>query len=65
MRTRMRVPVWGRSQAAGDRGMSTAEYALGTVAAAAFAGLLLKVLTSDEVRGLMLGIVRRALTLAG
>jgi hypothetical protein len=45
--------------------MSTAEYAVGTVAAAAFAGLLFKIVTSSEVRELLLGIIRRALQLAG
>ena len=48
-----------------DWGMSTAEYAVGTVAAAAFAGLLFKIVTSPEVRRMLLGIIHRALTLAG
>ncbi|MEO5877721.1 MAG: DUF4244 domain-containing protein [Streptosporangiaceae bacterium] len=48
-----------------DAGMSTAEYAVGTIAAAAFAGLLFKIVTSDEVRALLLGIIQRALQLAG
>jgi uncharacterized protein DUF4244 len=50
---------------AGDEGMSTAEYAVGTVAAAAFAGLLFKIVTSPEVRTLLTGIIRKALQLAG
>jgi len=41
--------------------MATAEYALVTLAAAAFAGLLLLVLSSGEVRALLLGIITRAL----
>ncbi|HQY34678.1 MAG TPA: DUF4244 domain-containing protein [Actinotalea sp.] len=45
-----------------DAGMATAEYAIATVAAAGFAGLLLAILRSDEVRGLLLGIVRGALS---
>jgi hypothetical protein len=45
--------------------MSTAEYAVGTVAAAAFAGLLFKIVTSPEVRRLLTGIINRALQLAG
>jgi hypothetical protein len=44
-----------------DAGMATAEYAIVTVAAAGFAGLLIAILRSDEVRGLLLGIVRGAL----
>lgn len=45
----------------GDAGMATAEYAIATVAAAGFAGLLIAILRSDEVRGLLMGIVRGAL----
>lgn len=45
-----------------DAGMATAEYAIVTVAAVGFAGLLILVLRSDEVRGLLLGIVRGALS---
>ncbi|GAA3961410.1 hypothetical protein GCM10023085_49800 [Actinomadura viridis] len=51
--------------AARDAGMSTAEYAVGMVAAAAFAGLLFKIVTSSEVRALLLSIIKRALQLAG
>ncbi|MBN9325676.1 MAG: DUF4244 domain-containing protein [Cellulomonas sp.] len=42
--------------------MATAEYAIATLAAVGFAGLLVAILRSDEVRGLLLGIVRRALS---
>ena len=45
-----------------DAGMATAEYAIATLAAVGFAGLLVAILRSDEVRGLLLGIVRRALS---
>ncbi|MFI0449122.1 DUF4244 domain-containing protein [Actinomadura sp. 6N118] len=55
------VRRWRRG--ARDLGMSTAEYAVGTVAAAAFAGLLFKVVTSPDVRTLLLGIIKRALQL--
>jgi hypothetical protein len=48
-----------------DLGMSTAEYAVGMIAAAAFAGLLFKIVTSAEVRGLLVDIIKRALQLAG
>lgn len=48
-----------------ERGMTTAEYAIGTVAAASFAALLIKLLTSNEVRQLLLDIVKSALGLAG
>ncbi len=44
-----------------EAGMATAEYAIATLAAAGFAGLLLLILRSDEVRGFLLGIIRQAL----
>ena len=44
-----------------DAGMTTAEYAIGTVAACAFAALLYKVITSAQVLGLLTGVVSRAL----
>ena len=45
-----------------DAGLSTAEYAVGTVAVAGLAGLLLKLLTSDAVRDLLWGLFQQALT---
>ncbi|WP_298806899.1 DUF4244 domain-containing protein [uncultured Pseudokineococcus sp.] len=45
-----------------DVGMATAEYAIATLAACGFAGLLVTLLASDQVRTLLLGIVRRALS---
>ncbi|RJL20407.1 DUF4244 domain-containing protein [Bailinhaonella thermotolerans] len=49
----------------GDAGMSTAEYAVGTIAACGFAALLFKILTSPEVRKMLSDLIRRALSLAG
>ena len=43
-----------------DRGMATTEYALVTVAAAAFAGVLIVLVRSEEVRELLAGILRSA-----
>ena len=43
-----------------QEGMTTAEYAVGTVAAAGLGGLLLKMLTSPEVQELIWSIVQRA-----
>jgi hypothetical protein len=54
--------VAARVRLAGERGMATAEYAIATVAAVGFAGLLIAVLRSDEVRALLAGIVRGALS---
>lgn len=44
-----------------DNGMATAEYAVATLAAVGFAGLLLTVLRGPEVQELLLDLVRRAL----
>jgi hypothetical protein len=44
-----------------DRGMSTAEYAVGTVAAVAFAVVLYKVVRSDAVSSALASIVNKAL----
>jgi hypothetical protein len=46
-----------------DRGMTTAEYAVGTVAACGFGGVLFKLLTSDAVLRLLTDLVRRALVM--
>lgn len=47
-----------------DEGMSTAEYAIGTIAAAGFAALLYVVIRGDAVVGALTGIIQRALTAA-
>jgi hypothetical protein len=47
-----------------EQGMTTAEYAVGTVAACGFAGVLFKLLTSDSVVRMLKDIVERALTIA-
>ncbi|MFC9325059.1 DUF4244 domain-containing protein [Kitasatospora sp. NPDC057015] len=44
-----------------DSGMTTAEYAVGTVAACAFAAILYKVVTSGVVSGALTDILNRAL----
>ncbi|MDO4252344.1 MAG: DUF4244 domain-containing protein [Rothia sp. (in: high G+C Gram-positive bacteria)] len=46
-------------------GASTAEYGIVMLAAVGFAGLLVVILKSDEVRGLLLDLIRNALSLAG
>ena len=47
---------------AGDDGMSTVEYAIGTVAAAAFAAVLYKIVTGGTVVGALTELVQRALS---
>ncbi|MDE1046171.1 MAG: DUF4244 domain-containing protein [Actinomycetales bacterium] len=43
-----------------DTGLTTAEYAVGTVAVAGLGGVLLKLLTSDSVRDLLWSIISNA-----
>ncbi|SDS90323.1 DUF4244 domain-containing protein [Paraoerskovia marina] len=50
-------------RAHGEDGLATAEYAVATVAAVGFAGLLIALLSSDEVRGMLLSIIQGALTI--
>lgn len=45
-----------------DTGASTAEYAIVTMAAVAFAGLLVVIMRSGEVQQMLTDLVRRALT---
>lgn len=45
-----------------DAGMSTVEYAIGTVAAAAFGAILYGVVTGDSVVGALTSIIGRALS---
>ncbi len=47
-----------------EAGLATAEYAIATVAAAGFAGLLLLILRSGEVRGMLNALVQNALSLS-
>ncbi|MQA78061.1 MAG: DUF4244 domain-containing protein [Streptosporangiales bacterium] len=49
-----------RRRARGDSGMTTAEYAVGTVAAVGLAGILYKLLTSPEVQELIWTIIQKA-----
>ena len=59
--------VWARMTAETTRlvtdesGMSTAEYAVGTIAAAAFGALLYTVVTGDNILNALTGIIGRAL----
>ena len=45
-----------------DDGAATAEYAIATMAAVAFAGLLVVIMRSPEVKAILLGLVKAALT---
>lgn len=54
--------VTWRVRAAGDAGMSTAEYAVGTIAACGFAAVLYKVVTSGAVSSQMQQLIEKALS---
>ncbi len=60
VRTRLRHHARGL----GDRGMSTAEYAVGTVAAVGFAAVLYKVVTSGPILQSMQSVIQKALKVA-
>lgn len=55
----MRARMTGRLGS--EEGMTTAEYAVGTVAACGFGGVLYKLLSSDAVQSLLKDIIERAL----
>jgi len=62
---RRRMVAGFRARLDRDEGAATAEYAIATMAAVGFAGLLVAILRSDEVRGILTDLVHRALTFAG
>lgn len=45
-----------------DSGAATAEYAIATLAAVGLAGLLVVILKSDEIRQMVLDLIKSALT---
>ncbi|MDC2958915.1 DUF4244 domain-containing protein [Streptomyces sp. NPDC059690] len=61
VRARLRALVCRARAARRDAGMVTSEYAMGIVAAVAFAAMLYKVVTSGAVSAELQGIVKRAL----
>ena len=48
-----------------EDGMSTAEYAIGTIAAAAFGAILYTVVTGDNIVSALTGIIDKALQTSG
>lgn len=54
-----------RRRLSDDTGAATAEYAIATMASVAFAGLLVIIMQSDEVRSMLEELVRQALTYNG
>ncbi len=68
MRKRLAVAPWRRPLDSGlgsDDGATTAEFIIVTMAAVGFAGLLVVILRSDLVRGLLEGMIQRALGTGG
>ncbi len=45
-----------------ERGAATAEYAIATMAAVGFAGLLVVIMRSDEIKTILFDLVKSALT---
>ena len=62
----LRCPRLGRFRLprglSAETGSATAEYAVATMAAVGFAGLLIVILRGDEVRGILTDLVRNALS---
>jgi len=56
---------WRTLTRVAEAGMATAEYAIATLAAAGFAGLLYVILRSDQVRGFLVNIINQALSVTG
>ncbi len=56
---------WCRVRQFAQAGMSTAEYAVGTLAAVTFATVLIAVVRSDTVKSALSGIIQSALSIAG
>lgn len=51
-----------RSLMRSEAGLATAEYAIATLAAVGFAALLVAVLSSGEIRGLLMSLITNALS---
>jgi hypothetical protein len=64
IRDRIRLSRLGRVLS-DDRGAATAEYAVVIMAAVGFAGLLVVILRGNEVKGILVDLVRNALSSAG
>lgn len=60
--TRHEQPMTIRERARRDDGSATAEYAIATLAAVGFAGLLVVILRSDAVRGMLTNLIQHALS---
>ena len=64
-RTRPRHCLFNSRRFGPQAGTTTAEYAIGTLAACAFAAVLYKIITSGSVSAMLSGIIHKALGSAG
>lgn len=58
------APGRGRLRRLADAGMTTAEYAVGTLAACAFAAVLIAVVRSGAIKAALSGLITTALSIA-
>ena len=63
VRLAVRLTPSGPDARPADAGMTTAEYAVGTVAACGFSGVLYKLVQSPEVMGLLKDVIVKAFKL--
>ena len=63
--TTLKKLIQGLKNFRSEAGAATAEYAIATMAAVGFAGLLVTILRGDEVKEILTDMVRRALTFGG
>ncbi len=63
--TAVLIKRWSRLRQFADAGMTTAEYAVGTLAACAFAAVLLAVVKSGPVKSALSNVITTALGIAG
>lgn len=65
----LRILAWAQTRQAVERlrneedGMTTAEYAIGTLAAAAFAALLMSVIKGGGIKSALTAIIKQALSI--
>ncbi|HEX6325030.1 MAG TPA: DUF4244 domain-containing protein [Jiangellaceae bacterium] len=58
-----KIAAWLRRTS--ERGMATAEYAVGTVAACGIAGVLYKLVENDSILGFLTDLARKAFGILG
>ena len=62
MKRQTTIPRKLRQTLRDEAGSATAEYAIATIAAVGFAGLLVVILRSDAVRGMLTDLIQHALS---